>query len=179
MICTAQLTSERAICKSYICFTQTLHRFYQELYRAVPWFAEDRSGFIVCSSTAGVRQEPHQAHSSQGDKVATLLLCHYHPPPCYQMELLLWWYRGVLDRQNPEKSSSKPFNPQGHHFLAPASYATAELNWEWKISILNQSCGSTKFFLWWGELNFCSKINSESGFSNHKYTYTANIVFQH
>ena len=164
----------------------TLHRLYQELCRAVPSFAEDISGFIVCSSTAGVRQEPHQAHSSQGDKVATLLLCHYHPPPCYQMELLLWWYRGVLDRQNPEKSSSgpynpsgEPFNPQGHHFLAPASYATAELNWEGKIFILNQCCGSTKLFLWWRELNFCSKINSESGFSNHKYTYTANIVFQH
>ena len=57
----------------------TLHRLYQELCRAVPWL--DRSGFIVCTSTAGVRQEPHQAHSSRGDKVATLLLCHYHPPP--------------------------------------------------------------------------------------------------
>ena len=59
----------------------------------------------------------------------------------------------MLDRQNPEKSSSgpynpsgEPFNPQGHHFLAPASYATAELNREGQVSILNQSCGSTKFF---------------------------------
>ena len=148
MICTAQLTSERAICKSYICFTQTLHRFYQELYRAVPWFAEDIRGIIVCTSTAGVRQEPHQAHSSQGDKVATLLLCHYHPPPCYQMELLLWWYichRGVLDRQNPEESSSGPYNPQGHRFPAPASYTTTP---ERKILTLKQSCGFKTILCW-------------------------------
>ena len=56
---------------------QNFALLYQQLCKAVSWFVQDRSVFVL--QLAGVRQEPHQAHSSRGTR-SPPPYCATHPP---------------------------------------------------------------------------------------------------